>query len=141
MSPDIRIKQATPDDVDEISWPNRGSMDRPKLPSGVEAFQLNGPLFFAAAAEYEIILARSGGIPRILILRMAGVPLIDATGAAAFGRFITNIQARGTIVILSELKAQPAEALKSMTVIVPSAQSFEESLHVAKSFPPTADVV
>jgi SulP family sulfate permease len=144
LASNVSTKRALPfvsDDVDEISSPNPGVMERPKLPPGVEVFQLNGPLFFAAAAEYEDILSRSGGIPRILILRMAGVPLIDATGAAAFRRFVTNIQARGTNVVLSELKAQPGEALKGMTVIVPSAQSFEDSLHIAKSFLPTADVV
>ena len=50
---------------------------------GVEVFSLSGPFFFGAAAHFEQMLARTGGRPRVLIVRMDDVPLMDSTGADA----------------------------------------------------------
>jgi len=131
-----RIVPIVSEDIDEMVSPNRSAIERPSLPSEVEVFQLNGPLFFAAAAEYETILARSGGLPRVLILRMAGVPMIDATGAAAFGRFSRDAHSRGTIVVLSELSEAPLAMLTAMNVTVPFAHTFAESIAIARRFLP-----
>lgn len=120
------------EDVDEFSEPNREALPRAKFPAGVEVFALSGPFFFAAAMEFEELLARSGGYPRVLILRMAQVPLIDATGAAALKRFIRSANAKATAVILSELKPQPAAALRSMDVAAVQARSFEDGLKTAE---------
>ena len=79
-SPKPRLLPAVQDDIDEFVSPNRHVRWRAKLPAGVETFRLSGPFFFAVAAEFEDLLSRSGGYPKVLILRMAGVPLIDARG-------------------------------------------------------------
>jgi sulfate permease, SulP family len=129
-----RFLPAVADDVDEFASPNQDAMRRAELPSGVEAFQLNGPFFFAAAAEFEDLLSRSGGFPKVLVLRMAGVPLIDATGAAALKRFVRSAGARGTTIVLSELNAESLSALRCMDVTAPNAQSFADSLALARLF-------
>src|SRR5579885_391034 len=64
------------EDVDEFAEPNRNALPRANFPAGVEVFALSGPFFFAAAMEFEELLSRSGGYPKVLILRMADVPLI-----------------------------------------------------------------
>ncbi len=52
------------EDVDEFANPNRDTVVRATLPRGVEVFRLSGPFFFAAAAEIEDVLSRSGGSQR-----------------------------------------------------------------------------
>lgn len=127
---------SVPPDVDEFVSPNRDAVARTALPPGVEVFRLSGPFFFAAAAEFEDLLSRSGGDPKVLILRMNGVPLIDATGAAALKRLIKNAASRGTVIVLSELKDAPAAALRDLDVIAPCAPTFEASLITARALLP-----
>jgi SulP family sulfate permease len=132
-----RLLPYAPDDVDEFVTPNREAMARTELPPGIEVFRLNGPFFFAAAAEFEDLLSRSGGYPKVLILRMTGVPLIDASGAAALKRFLKSAAARGTAIVLSELKPQPATTLHNMDIAVPAAATFPDSVAIARGLLPT----
>ena len=127
-----RFLPSVADDVDEFASPNQGALTRSQLPPGVEIFQLNGPFFFAAAAEFEELLSRSGGFPKVLILRMAGVPLVDTTGAAALKRFIKSTRARGTAVILSELNAESASVLDSMDIAAPSVPRLADAITLAR---------
>jgi SulP family sulfate permease len=128
-----RLLPHVDEDVDEFANPNRGVVARAALPKGVEAFRLSGPFFFAAAAEFEDVLSRSGGVPRVLILRMAQVPLIDATGAHALKRFVRSAAAKGTATIVCELNADSEEALRSLDLAVPLAGSFAEAIALAQS--------
>lgn len=57
-----------------------GSGAQPVLPQGVEVFELNGPLFFGAAYKFRDAIALTGRTPRVLILKMRNVPMIDVTG-------------------------------------------------------------
>jgi len=120
-------------DVDEFAEPNRDPLARARLPAGVAAFRLSGPFFFAVAQEFEEILSRSGGYPKVMILRMAGVPLIDATGSAALTRFVRSAAGRGTAVILSELQPEPEASLREMDVPAPRAASFAEARAMAET--------
>jgi SulP family sulfate permease len=126
-----RYLPAVQDDVDEFASPNLVAIPRPKLPPGVEVFQLSGPFFFAAAMEFEDLLSRSGGFPKVLILRMANVPMIDASGANALKRFVRVARGKGTAIILAELSAEPAATLANMDVALPSAVTFESALALA----------
>ncbi|HTW33148.1 MAG TPA: STAS domain-containing protein [Rhizomicrobium sp.] len=112
--------------------PNRTAIARTDLPSGVEVFRLNGPFFFAAAAEFEDLLLRSGGLPRVLILRMAGVPMMDATGAAALKRFIKVSASKRTAIVLCELAPEPASVLHNLDVVVPNVTTFAEAVSFAR---------
>jgi len=51
-----------------------------KLPPGVEVFELNGPLFFGAAYKFKDSMRLIEKKPKVLIMRMRNVPVIDATG-------------------------------------------------------------
>jgi SulP family sulfate permease len=127
-----RFLPSVSDDVDEFVVPNRDAFPRAQLPAGIEVFRLSGPFFFAAAAEFEDVLSRSGGSPKVLILRMAGVPMIDTTGAASLKRFIRSAKQRGTAIVLSEVNAESALALENMDIVVPGAGSFAGSVALAE---------
>jgi SulP family sulfate permease len=84
---------------------------RDKLPEGVEVFRFSGPIFFGVASEMLEALRRAGQRPRAIILRMEGVPYIDATGANALATFTRQARHSGTEVWLVGLQDQPREFL------------------------------
>ncbi|GAB6053400.1 sulfate permease [Magnetospira thiophila] len=85
------------------------------LPEGVETYQINGPFFFGAAAKLGEVLELIGHAPKVLILRMGNVPLIDATGVTAMLKFMEQCRAMGTHVILSDVRPQPRAVIASMS--------------------------
>lgn len=102
------IRKAVPDvefDTDDLQ-------QRESLPDGVEVFRINGPFFFGVASDLLDTLRRVGQRPRVIILRMRLVPLLDASGVRALGDFVRQASAGGTRVILSGVQTQPAEMLR-----------------------------
>src|SRR3546814_20998439 len=80
---------------------------RDDLPKGVEVFRIAGPLFFGVAGELLDTLRRLGAPPRVFILRMRLVPLLDASGAQAIEEFARQARIAGAPVILSGVPPQP----------------------------------
>lgn len=87
---------------------------RDDLPPGVEVFRIAGPFFFGVAGELLDTLRRLGEAPRVIILRMRLVPLLDASGAQAIADFVDQASAAGAYVILSGVQPQPAAILARM---------------------------
>ncbi|WP_297830793.1 SulP family inorganic anion transporter [Thermomonas sp.] len=87
---------------------------RLRLPPGVEAFQINGPLFFGTSGRLDDLLNRMAAQPRVFILRMRLVPMIDASGAHALKGLIERCQRRDIALILSGLQPQPRRVLRQM---------------------------
>ena len=72
------------------------------VPKGVAVFEIDGPLFFGAAYKFQDAIRLIDRPPRVLILRMNKVPLIDATGIRVMRSVIQQVSRRGTRLILSE---------------------------------------
>jgi SulP family sulfate permease len=85
---------------------------RRALPAGVEVYEINGPFFFGAAEKFKDTLERVARKPRVLIVRMRHVPAIDSTGLHALKELVRRGRGDGTLVLLSELRAQPLRALR-----------------------------
>jgi len=85
---------------------------RDALPRGVEVFRINGPFFFGVAGELLDTLRRVGSSPKVLILRMRLVPLLDASGVQALEEFVEQARISGARVILSGIRPQPFAMLK-----------------------------
>ena len=106
------------DDLDDFARPRPGAYSqRDELPPGVEVFQFRGPLFFGVAGRLSDIIDAIGGAPRVFILRMREVPLVDATGASRLRDFVARAGSHGTQVVFSGLQAQPQEVLRQMRVL------------------------
>jgi len=84
---------------------------RRHVPAGVEVYEINGPFFFGAAETFKDTLTVVGAAPKVLILRMRNVPAIDATGLHALADLWKRFRAKGTLVLLSDVHAQPLLAL------------------------------
>ena len=83
----------------------------------IQIYEINGPLFFGAAAAFKQALSDIGRRPRVIILRMGRVPAIDATGLRTLGDIVHRFRREGTLVILCELHAQPRQALERSPVM------------------------
>jgi SulP family sulfate permease len=87
---------------------------RLRLPPGVEAFQINGPLFFGVANRLDDVLDQFARPPRVFILRTRLVPMIDASGVHALQGLAERCARRGIHLILSGLQPQPRQVLQAM---------------------------
>jgi len=81
------------------------------VPEGVEVFEINGPFFFGAAEQFKDTLNQVAKKPKVLIIRMRDVPAIDATGLHALQELARRCHHEGTLLILSDVHAQPMFAL------------------------------
>ena len=115
---------------------------RSRLPPGVEAFQISGPLFFGAASRLDEVLDLFRETPRAFILRMRLVPVVDASGVHAFRALWRRCRARGIVLIVSGLQAQPTRVFKQMGLHRENgslyfAANFEQALEVAAALEPS----
>ncbi len=78
---------------------------------GVMSLRLSGPLFFGAASQVSSYLKTLPQTPKVLILRMGYVPVVDATGANIIVEFVKKIQKYDTKIIFSNVKKQPRRVL------------------------------
>jgi SulP family sulfate permease len=69
------------------------------LAAHVLTYRLDGPLFFAASARFLAQLTLTADV-RVVILRLSGVGLLDATGARALGEIVEQLDERGITVLL-----------------------------------------
>jgi SulP family sulfate permease len=133
---DVSLLDEDADDFGRASEPSQ----RAQLPPDVEVFQVSGPLFFAVANRLDEVLNQFPRPPRVFILRMRLVPLIDASGVTALRQLLARCSRAGTLVILSGLQAQPRAILEQMGVQPDAtrlrlAPNFAEALQLARSVP------
>ena len=89
---------------------------RDALPPGVEVFRIDGPLFFGVANELLDTLRRVGPPPKIIILRMRRVPLLDASGVTTIEEIVRQAASAGTQIIVSGIQAQPMTMLERVSL-------------------------
>jgi SulP family sulfate permease len=81
------------------------------IPAGVKIYEINGPFFFGAAGKFRETISEIDKPPRVLIIRMRDVPAIDSTAMHALQEVIRRTNKDGTLVLLSDVHAQPMVAL------------------------------
>jgi SulP family sulfate permease len=130
MSETVQIESGAEGDEDEDIH------QRDALPAGVEVFRIDGPVFFGIASELLDTLRRIGSTPKVIILRMRRVPLLDASGATTIADILRQSNAAGTRIILSGVQPQPLAMLDRVRLGrgnagVIHAESFPEALRIA----------
>ena len=76
------------------------------IPAEAEVFEITGPLFFGAAYKFKDAIRFIEVTPKVLILRMRQVPMIDATGIKTISEVYSESKKRGTKLILSEVHSE-----------------------------------
>jgi len=79
--------------------------DYSHLPSGLNVFEISGPLFFASARKYSELLEETGIKSKVLIIRMRHVSFVDQTGLHNLGETIKMLRSAHVCVILSGVNA------------------------------------
>lgn len=82
-----------------------GAAERIVLPADVEIFEITGPLFFGAVYKFKDAMKFIEKPPKVFIIRMRHVPIIDATGIKAIQEVYKECKRHGTRLILSEVRS------------------------------------
>jgi SulP family sulfate permease len=88
------------------------AISKGQIPRGVQVYEVTGPFFFGAADKLRDVLTAVHRPPRVLILRMRHVPVIDATGLHTLEQVHQNCARSGTTLVLCGVHDQPLEALQ-----------------------------
>lgn len=72
-----------------------------EVPKGVLVYEINGPLFFGAAYKFRDAIRQIERTPKVLIIRMRNVHLIDGSGTRVLKEVTKYIQRNDGRVILS----------------------------------------
>lgn len=133
------MRQAAGDDGDDDMPGARPAEtdQRARLPKGVEVYRISGPLFFGAANRLDNLLDQFTVVPKVFILRMRLVPIIDASGMHALQKLADRCRRKGIALVVSGLQEQPNRVLARMqTHEHPSeihlAPDFEHALKLAQ---------
>jgi sulfate permease, SulP family len=93
------------------------NLDEDRSAHGVVIYNIDGPLFFGAAEKLERTLAHIQRPASILVLRMSGVPFVDATGILAIEEIIIDFTKHGASVLLVEVRPNVLRKLERAGLI------------------------
>lgn len=135
MQTDIALFES---DRDDMAEPHDSYSMRSVLPAGVEAFQIRGPLFFGVSNRLIDAWDQMNPKPKVFILRMGQVPMMDSSGAVALDEFIRRCRNHGTHVILSSIEPSLMETLnkvghRHLLDQIHRAENFVQALEKAKA--------
>lgn len=80
------------------------------IPADTDVYDLSGPMFFADSDKFSAIPVRNGC--KVLILRMSGVPALDATAARGLHTVEHFCRENGTVLLFSHVNDQPLSVMK-----------------------------
>jgi SulP family sulfate permease len=111
---------------------------RKDLPQDVEAFLLRGPLFFGVVSRLVDMVEEVEDKPRIYIIDMTEVPMIDSSGASTLRDVVKHCHKRKIAVFLVGLKGKPLTVTRKMHISdghqhVRLFDTFAEALEAAKT--------
>lgn len=103
-----------------------------KLPDGVIVYDIDGPLFFGAAAKAMGALGAIAGHAKVVVLRMEEVPALDATGLVALESAVARLRGARCRVVICGLQDQPAGVIQKSELSNPdSGVSFTKNIDEA----------
>lgn len=105
------------EDGADIYATDPNGVKRRRVPVGVEVFEVNGPFFFGAAETFRETIGQVGRKPKVIIIRMRNVLAIDSTGLHVLAEVVRRSRRDGTVVLLSDVHAQPMIAIARSTLL------------------------
>jgi sulfate permease, SulP family len=108
------------------------------IPPGIEVFEITGPFFFGAAYKFKESMQFIGNPPKVLIIRMRFVPVIDASGIHALEEVFKESGKHKTRFVLSGVQPAVLEELRKSGVLLELGEEnvhshFEQALASAKT--------
>jgi sulfate permease, SulP family len=87
------------------------------IPKGIEVFEVSGPLFFGAAYKFKDAIKVIENKPKVLIVRMRNVPVIDATGIHTIKDVLRMCRRDNIQLIISGIQPQVLEEFKKSRLL------------------------
>ncbi len=88
-----------------------------KSSNDILTYTIEGPIFFGAVKQFEYAFTAAHLTPKVLIIRLGWVPLVDFTGLQALQDSIKNLQKQGIRVILCGAKAPIETKLRKAGIV------------------------
>lgn len=92
-------------------------IEKLKIPKGTEIYEINGPFFFGVADSLKDILSNLEFPPKVFIIRMGKVPVIDSSGMHALREFYHKCHRQHTTLLLAEVHPSVHRLLKKFGVV------------------------
>lgn len=105
---EIKSWQYLGEEIDEENDPDKISLR--KVPKHTLVYEINGPMFFAAADKFMQISTAPG--IKVVILRMRSVPAMDITALHSLEKIMTSCKKRGITLLMSHVQEQPMAMMK-----------------------------
>jgi SulP family sulfate permease len=86
------------------------------LTQHIVVYRFDGALFFGASQRFLTELTAVSDV-RVVILRLAGIQVLDATGAQALGEIVRELEGRGVTVLLKGVRAEHLRILHAVGAI------------------------
>jgi len=86
------------------------------LAQHIVVYRFDGALFFGAAQRFLTELTAVSEV-RVVILRLARIRVLDATGAQALGQIVEELEARGITVLLKGVRPEHLRTLHAVGVL------------------------
>jgi SulP family sulfate permease len=83
-----------------------------KYPEDVAMYEINGPFFFGATDKFISAIRDISSMPKILIIKMDKVPIMDSTAYHSFEMLLDICNKQNTKLILLNVQPQPLNTLK-----------------------------
>ena len=96
---------------------DENSVAKHTIPKDVEVFELSGPFFFGAAYKFKDAIKVIEKKPKVLIVRMRHVPVIDATGLHTIKDVLKMCNRDKIQLIISGIQPQVLEEFKKSRLL------------------------
>ncbi|MBK9705963.1 MAG: sulfate permease [Acidobacteria bacterium] len=83
-----------------------------RIPPEVEVFEIYGSIFFGAVERFKDAMRRIESPPKVLIVRMRHVTVLDATGLRVFEELLESVHRKKTTLVLSAVSKQPLNVMQ-----------------------------
>lgn len=83
-----------------------------KYPEDVAMYEINGPFFFGATDKFISAIRDISSMPKILIIKMDKVPIMDSTAYHSFEMLLDICTKENTKLLLLNVQPQPLNTLK-----------------------------
>lgn len=107
----VKVCQILIRQEDDLSLKDSDILLRKDIPEEVVVFEIDGPLFFGSVYTLTEPLSKIAPTPKVFILRLNKVSLIDASGAHSLNDFADQCERKGVSLILSGVDNKKEEFL------------------------------
>lgn len=101
----------------ELNGVDNNPIDKQNISKEVEIFEITGPFFFGAAYKFKDAIKIIEKKPKVLIVRMRHVPIIDATGLHTLKDVLHMCNKEKIQLILSGVQPDVLEELKKSRLL------------------------